>query len=138
MQDVGDADAGLEGVGGVGVAEVVREDAFADEPGDAAQQDAGRDQMRQAGAQACGERAGGGRIRRRGLRRVRRIGVVRAVYDVARRSLGCVALEYSGAPRPLVGGIAGRAGKRPIFFRALRLFPVFRPGRLLVPLRGAV
>jgi hypothetical protein len=36
LQDVGDADAGLEGVGGVRVAEVVREDALADEAGDAA------------------------------------------------------------------------------------------------------
>jgi len=54
LQDVGDADAGLEGVGGVRVAEVVREDAFADEAGDAAQQDTGRDQPCQVGAQARG------------------------------------------------------------------------------------
>jgi hypothetical protein len=64
----------------------MREDAFADEAGDTAQQDASRDQVRQVGAQACGERRGGGRIRGRGVRC--RLGVVRAGYDVARRSYG--------------------------------------------------
>jgi len=82
----------------------VREDAFANEAGDATKQDAGRDQVRQVGAQARGERPGGGRIRWRGVRR--RLGVVRAGYDGAARSLGCNALEYSGAPPPLVGGAA--------------------------------
>jgi hypothetical protein len=87
LQDVGDADAGLEGVGRVRVAEVVREDAFANEAGDAAQQDAGPDQPCQVGAQARGEQPAGGGIRRRaGVRGGRRFGVVRAGYDVEARS----------------------------------------------------
>jgi len=89
LQDIGDADAGFEGVGGVGVAEVMGEDAFADEAGDAAQQDAGPDQPCQVGAQARGKQSAGGGIRRRGgARRWRRFGVVRAGYDVEARSFG--------------------------------------------------
>jgi hypothetical protein len=93
LQDVGDADARLEGVGGVGVAEVMREDAFADEAGDTAQQDTGRDQPRQVGAQARGEQPAGGGIRCRGgmrcgMRLWRRLLVVRAGYDVEARSFG--------------------------------------------------
>jgi len=112
LQDVRDADAGLEGVGGVGVAEVVRKDALADEAGDAAQQDTGRDQPCQVGAQARGKLVAGRRIRRRGgVRRWRRFLVVRTGYDVEARSFGGVALEYSGASRRLVGGARkSRAG----------------------------
>jgi hypothetical protein len=89
LQDVGDADAGLEGVGGVGVAEVMREDAFANEAGDTAQQDTGRDQPCQVGTQTRGEQPAGGGIRRRGgVRRWRRLLVVRAGYDFEARSFG--------------------------------------------------
>jgi hypothetical protein len=89
LQDIRDADAGLERVGGVGVAEVVRENAFADEARDTAQQDTGRDQPRQIRAEARGEQPAGGRIcRRGGVRRGRRFLVVRAGYDFETRSFG--------------------------------------------------
>jgi hypothetical protein len=63
LQDVGDAEAGFEGVGGAGVAEVVGEDALADQSGDAAQEDASGDDDGEIGAvaelRACGARRGG-------------------------------------------------------------------------------
>ena len=47
LQEVRDAHAGGERVGGVGAqAEVVREDALADQPGDPAEENAGGDQRR--------------------------------------------------------------------------------------------
>jgi len=65
----------------------MREDAFADEAGDTAQQDTGRDQPCQVGAQTRGEQPAGGRIRwRGGMRRWRRLLVVRAGYDFEARS----------------------------------------------------
>ena len=130
LQDVGDADAGLEGVGGVGVAEVMREDAFANEAGDAAQQDTGRDQPCQVGAQACGEQPAGRRIGRRAA-----ACGAGAASGCASRLRCCsallwgVALEYSGAPRRLVGG-----ARRP---RARRTKPCRRSARALVPHRRA-
>ena len=49
LQKVGNAEGGVEGVGGVGnLPEVVREDALADQPDQAAEQDAGGHQERQA------------------------------------------------------------------------------------------
>ena len=46
LQKIGNAKRGAEGVGGVGVAEVVREDAIADEADQAAEQDADGDEKR--------------------------------------------------------------------------------------------
>jgi hypothetical protein len=46
LQEVGNAKGGAKGVGGVGVAEVVSEDAVADEADEAAEQDADGDEMR--------------------------------------------------------------------------------------------
>ena len=67
----------------------MREDAFADEAGDTAQQDTGRDQPCQVGAQARGEKPAGGGIRGRGgMRSWRRWLIVRAGYDVEARSFG--------------------------------------------------
>ena len=50
LEDIGDAEGCPEGVGGVGVAEVMGEDAVADQSGDAAQQDPRRHQRRVAPA----------------------------------------------------------------------------------------
>jgi hypothetical protein len=44
LQEIGDAEGGVEGVGGVREAEVMGEDALADEADQAAEQDAGADQ----------------------------------------------------------------------------------------------
>ncbi len=46
LQEVGNTEGGAEGVGGIGVAEVVGEDAVADEADEAAEQDAGSDEKR--------------------------------------------------------------------------------------------
>ncbi len=46
LQEIGDAEGGPEGVRRVGIAEVVREDAVADQAGDAAQEDSGGHQKR--------------------------------------------------------------------------------------------
>ena len=52
LQEVRDLERGLERAGRGGVAEVVREDALADESGDAAQQDARGHEHREARARA--------------------------------------------------------------------------------------
>jgi hypothetical protein len=66
LQDVGDAKAGLKGVGGGGVAEVMGEDALADQAGDAAEEDAGGDQPGEIRAVADVARFAVGRGGRRG------------------------------------------------------------------------
>jgi hypothetical protein len=96
----------------------MREDALADEAGDTAQQDTGRDQPCQVGAQARGEQPAGGGIRwRGGMRSWRGLRVVRGGYDGEARSCAVVALEYSGAPPRLTG--RGRSRFKMIPPRAL-------------------
>jgi hypothetical protein len=56
LQNIGDAKAGLEGVGRGGVAKVMRKDAFADQTGDPAEQDPRRYQTREIRAVANGIR----------------------------------------------------------------------------------
>jgi hypothetical protein len=62
LQNIRDAKTGLEGVGGLRIAEIVCEDTLADQAGDAAQQNPGRDQNREIRAPARP------RFRRRGAR----------------------------------------------------------------------
>src|SRR2546428_410974 len=52
LQDVRDAKAGLESVGRLRIAEIMRENAFADEPGYPAEQNSGRYQHRKVGTDA--------------------------------------------------------------------------------------
>jgi hypothetical protein len=65
LKEIGDSDRGLEGVGGEGIAEIVCENALADEAGDAAEEDAGTYQKgggaRGAGGRRCGS-AGHGEV----------------------------------------------------------------------------
>src|SRR5262249_20683613 len=60
LEEVRDAERGLERAGGVGVAEVMREDALADEARDAREEDAGADRQRREPAAPLGAFMGGG------------------------------------------------------------------------------
>jgi hypothetical protein len=80
LKEIGDADSGFEGVGGVGIAEVMGEKAIANQAGDAAQENAGGDEKCGAGRAKTprgGVRAGSG-IRFERSRSVQ--GVLRARY----------------------------------------------------------
>ncbi|MGB9405067.1 MAG: hypothetical protein WCA98_16140, partial [Candidatus Acidiferrales bacterium] len=63
LEEIGDADGGFESVGGVGIAEIMGEEAIANQSGDAAKKNSGGDQKSRTGG---AEPARGGRAARGG------------------------------------------------------------------------